>query len=111
MEPERRLSVSAAEPGSQIAGVSPERSSPCSLLPLLSEIQTLVERSKIINVSVASLHPPLLAVQLHVALWNSQAKVKLVENYKLSTGQRRISLSVQTFALYYIILYYIIFAL
>lgn len=55
MEPERRLSASAAEPsGSELAGVSPERSSLCSLLPVFSEIQTLVERSNIINVSVAS---------------------------------------------------------
>lgn len=60
MEPERRASASAAEP----SGVTPERSSLCSLLPVLSEIQTLVERSNIINVSVASPRPPLLSVNI-----------------------------------------------
>lgn len=88
MEPERRASDSAAEP----SGVTPERSSLCSLLPVLSEIQTLVERSNIINVSVAS------PVYKHnVPLWNKQIEVKLVEFSEVSTRQMQIALIGLTF--------------
>lgn len=93
MEPERRASASAAEP----SGVTPERSSLCRLLPVLSEIQTLVERSNIINVSVASPHPPLLVYKHNVPLWNKQIEVKLVEFSEVSTRQMQIALIGLTF--------------
>lgn len=51
MEPERGL---LGLLGSKIAGGSPESYSMCSMLGILSEIQTLVERSNIINVSIDS---------------------------------------------------------
>lgn len=49
MEPERGLLELS---GSESAGGSPESYSMCSMLGILSEIQTLVERSNIINVSI-----------------------------------------------------------
>lgn len=51
MEPERGLLELS---GSKIAGGSPESYSMCSMLGILSEIQTLVEKSNIINVSTDS---------------------------------------------------------